>query len=90
MGPERVAAVTAEVQKLLEAGLIRECQYLEWILNMVLAKKPNETWRMCVDFTDQNKICRKGSYPLLKIDKLVDATPGHAPLSFTDAFSGYH
>ena len=26
-GLERVAAVTAEVQKLLEAGFIRECQY---------------------------------------------------------------
>jgi len=29
MGPERAVAVTAEVQKLLEAEFIRECQYPE-------------------------------------------------------------
>ena len=31
MGPERAAAATTEVQKLLEAGLIREYQYSEWV-----------------------------------------------------------
>jgi len=56
----------------------------------VLIKKPNGTWRMCVDFTDLNKAYLKGSYPLPKIDKLVDATTGHALLSFMDAFSRYH
>jgi len=90
MGPERAAAANAEVQKLLEAGFIRECHYPEWISNVVLVKKPNGTWRMCVDFTDLNKACPKDSYPLPKIDKLVDATAGHALLSFMDAFSGYH
>ena len=45
---------------------------------------------MCVDFTDLNKACPKDSYPLLKIDKLVDATAGKALPSFMDAFSGYH
>ena len=90
MGPERAATANAEVQKLLEGGFIRECQHPKWILNVVLMKKPNGTWRMCVDFADLNKACPKDSYPLLKIDKLVDATVGHALLSFIDAFSGYH
>ena len=48
-------AANVEVQKLLEAGFIRECQYLEWISNVVLVKKRNGTWRMCVDFIDLNK-----------------------------------
>ena len=90
MGPECAAAANTEVQKLLEAGFIRECQYPEWVSNVVLVKKPNGTWRMCVDFTDLNKACPKDSYPLPKIDKLVDATAEHALLSFMDAFSGYH
>jgi len=42
-----------------------------------------------VDFIDLNKACPKDSYPLPKMDKLVDATAGHALLSFMDAFSGY-
>ena len=43
MGLEREAAANAEVQKLLQARFIRECQYLEWISNVVLVKKPNGT-----------------------------------------------
>ena len=90
IGPERTPATTPEVQKLLEAGFIRECQYNEWISNVVLVKKPNGTWRMCIDFTDLNKACPKDSYPLPKIDKLVDAMAGHALLSFMDVFSVDH
>ena len=56
----------------------------------VLVKKPIGTWRMCIDFTDLNRACPKDSYPLPKIDKLVDSTAGHELLSFMDAFSGYH
>jgi len=56
----------------------------------VLVKKPNGTWRMCIDFTDLNRACPKDSYLLPKIDKLVDSTAGHELLSFIDAFSGYH
>ena len=90
MGPERAAAANAEVQKLLEAGFIRECHFPEWISNVVLVKKPNGIWRMYMDFTDLNKACSKDSYPLPKINKLVDATAGHTLLSFMDAFSRYH
>ena len=45
---------------------------------------------MCVDFTDLNKACPKDSYPLPRIDQLVDSTMGHKLLSFMDAFSGYN
>ena len=36
---------------------------------------------MCVDYTDLNKACPKDSFPLPKIDQLVDSTIGHALLS---------
>jgi hypothetical protein len=44
---------------------------------------------MCVDFTDLNKACLKDSFPLPRIDLLVDSTSGHELLTFMDAFSGY-
>ena len=53
-------------------------------------KKANGKWRMCVDFTDLNKACPKDSYPLPRIDQLVDTIMGHKLLSFMDAFSGYN
>jgi len=57
---------------------------------MVLVKKANGKWRMCVDFTDLNKACPKYSYPLPSIDALVDSASGCKMLSFLDAFSGYN
>ena len=45
---------------------------------------------MCVDFTDLNKVCPKDSFPLPRIDQLVDAKAGHELLSFMDAYSGYN
>lgn len=64
--------------------------YPEWLANVVLVKKSNGKWRMCVDFTDLNKACPKDNFPLPRIDLLVDSTAGHELLSFMDAFSGYN
>ena len=55
-----------------------------------IVKKPNVKWRMCVDFMDLNRVCPKDSYPLPRIDNLVDSTARHELLSFMDAFSGYN
>lgn len=57
---------------------------------MVLVEKPNDKWRICVDFTDLNKACPKGSFPLPKIDTIVDSTADHCRLNFVDAYSGYN
>ena len=55
-----------------------------------MVKKVNGKWRMCVDFTDLNKACPKDSYPLPRVDVLVNLTARHQLLSFMDAFSGYN
>ncbi|XP_016652485.1 PREDICTED: RNA-directed DNA polymerase homolog [Prunus mume] len=45
---------------------------------------------MCQEYTDLNKACPKDSFPLPRIDQLVDATAGHELLSFMDAYSRYN
>ena len=87
---ERQLVVREETQKLLSVGHIREIQYPEWLANVVLMKKANGKWRMCVDFTDLNKACPKDSYPLPSIDALVDSASGCNILSFLDAFLRYN
>ena len=57
---------------------------------MVMVKKANGKWRMCVDFTDLNKAYPKDSYPLPWIDTLVNSTARHQLVSFMDAFSSYN
>uniref|UniRef100_A0A2N9FYJ3 Retrotransposon gag domain-containing protein n=1 Tax=Fagus sylvatica TaxID=28930 RepID=A0A2N9FYJ3_FAGSY len=88
--PERNNAIMEEVDKLLAANFIREVYYPDWLANVVMVKKSTGKWRMCVDFTDLNKACPKDSFPLPRIDQLVDSTAGHKLLTFMDAFSGYN
>ena len=52
--PERQKAINEEVDKLFQAGEIRKVEYPEWLANVVLVKKANGKWRLCIDFTDVN------------------------------------
>ncbi|GAU30655.1 hypothetical protein TSUD_31270 [Trifolium subterraneum] len=90
VGDERRATITEEVAKLKEAGFIEEIKYPTWLANVVMVKKANGKWRMCVDFTDLNKACPKDLYPLPNIDRLIDGESGYKTLSFMDAYSGYN
>ena len=63
--------------KLKQAGAIKEVFYSEWLANTVMVKKKSGKWRVCVDFTDLNKVYRKNHFRMPQIDQLVDATVGH-------------
>nr|GFC97668.1 reverse transcriptase domain-containing protein [Tanacetum cinerariifolium] len=62
--PERVRAIQVEVQKMVDARIMREVYYHDWLSNPVMVKKHDESWRMCVDFTDLNRACPQDCYPL--------------------------
>ena len=83
-------AIAEEMDKLVKAGFIREAMYPDWLANVILVKKANEKWCMCIDFTDLTKTCPKDSYPLPRIDQLVYVTSGHKLLTFMDVFSSYN
>ena len=51
---EHVEVMKSEVQRLKEAGVIREIYFSEWLAKTVVVKKKNGKWRVCVDFTDLN------------------------------------
>ncbi|RVW75218.1 Transposon Ty3-I Gag-Pol polyprotein [Vitis vinifera] len=88
--PDRQKIIRDEVDKLLEAGFIREVEYPDWLTNVVVVPKKKGKWRVCVDYTNLNNAYPKDSFPLPRIDQIVDSTAGQGMLSFLDAFSGYH
>jgi hypothetical protein len=90
MSEEKVAAVKAEVQRLLDVGFIREVTYPQWLVNVVMVRKKNGKWRMCTNFTDLNKCYLKDAFPLTRIDKVVDSAAGWEMMTLLDYFSGYH
>ena len=87
---EHSDAIKEEVNKLKQAGAIKEVFYLNWLASTVVVKNKNRKWRVRVDFTDLNKTYPKDPFPMSRIDQLVDATIGHPQMSFMDAFQGYH
>ncbi|XP_052118863.1 uncharacterized protein LOC110272923 [Arachis duranensis] len=90
LGVEKRLASMTEAKKLIDAQFIREIRFTTWLANVVMVRKSNGKWRMCVDFTDLNKACPKDAYPLPCIDTLVDNSCGYGALSFMDAYSGYN
>ncbi|XP_072054813.1 uncharacterized protein [Arachis hypogaea] len=85
MSQKRAEEVARQTASLLEAAFIRELDYSTWLSNIVLVKKHNGRWRMCINYSDLNKACPKDCYPLPNIDALVDAAAGYRYLSFMDA-----
>ncbi|GJY75941.1 hypothetical protein Tco_0481057 [Tanacetum coccineum] len=66
--PERNKEIHEEVERLVEADIMKEVHYHSWLANPAMVKKHDNSWRMCVDFKELNKTCPKDGYPLPEID----------------------
>jgi hypothetical protein len=89
--PDKREAIKKELAKLLVAGFIKEVYHPEWLANPILVlKKNNNEWRMCVDYSDLNKHCPKDHITLPRIDQVINSTSSCVLLSFLDCYLGYH
>ncbi|GKE82409.1 hypothetical protein Tco_1552409 [Tanacetum coccineum] len=84
--PERNKAIQEEVEKLVDAGIMKEVHYHSWLSNPVMVKKHDGSWRMCVNFKDLNKACPQEGYPLPEIDWKVESLCGYPFKCFLDAY----
>lgn len=90
VGEEWRKTIREEIDKLLKSQFIRDIRYSTWLANVVMIKKANGKWQMCIDYIDVNKACLKDTYPLSNIDRLVDNASDFQLLSFLDAYSWYN
>jgi len=72
-----IPEIEKEVNKLIEAGFIREVKYPTWIANIVLVRKKNGQLHVCVDFWDLNDARSKDDFPLPVTELMIDSTTGH-------------
>ncbi|KAM0724690.1 Retrovirus-related Pol polyprotein from transposon 17.6 [Formica fusca] len=81
-----------EVDKVIEEmksqGVIEESQS-PWVSPVVLVRKKDGTIRFCVDFRKLNMVTIKDSYPLPRIDEILDQLAGNSWFSTLDLKSGY-
>ncbi|GJW09482.1 reverse transcriptase domain-containing protein [Tanacetum coccineum] len=82
--------IFSEENKQVITREVSEVKYPTWISNPVLVQKPDESWRMCINFKNLNSLCLKIYYPLPEIDSKIEAVMGYPLKCFLDAYKGYH
>nr|GEW74356.1 reverse transcriptase domain-containing protein [Tanacetum cinerariifolium] len=61
-----------------------------WGAPVLFVKKKDESFRMCIDYREFNKLIVKNRYPLPRIDDLFDQLQGLSVYSKINLRSGYH
>ena len=77
------------MEKHIKKGLVRESMSPCVVLTFLTPKKYN-TWRICTDSREINKITIKYWYPILRLNDMMDALDRAKYFSKIDLRSGYH
>ncbi|GKA81102.1 putative reverse transcriptase domain-containing protein, partial [Tanacetum coccineum] len=81
--------LSTQLQELSDKGFIRP-SFSPWRAPVLLVKKKDGSFWMCIDYRELNKLTVKNRYPLSRIDVLFDQLQGSNVYSKIDLRSGYH
>nr|GEX00585.1 hypothetical protein [Tanacetum cinerariifolium] len=89
LAPSEMKELSKQLQELFEKGFIRASSS-PWGALALLVKKKDGSFRMCIDYSELNKLTVKNRYPLPQIDDLFDQLQGSSVYSKIDLRLGYH
>uniref|UniRef100_A0A674CNJ5 Gypsy retrotransposon integrase-like protein 1 n=1 Tax=Salmo trutta TaxID=8032 RepID=A0A674CNJ5_SALTR len=84
----RQAAIRAETEKMLTAGVIEE-SHSEWSSPIVMVSKPDGSLRFCNDFRKVNEISKFDAYPMPRVDELLEKIGKARYITTLDLTKGY-
>ncbi|XP_064418480.1 uncharacterized protein LOC135358762 [Latimeria chalumnae] len=80
--------IKAEVEKMLEMGILEE-SHSEWNSPIILVPKPDGSIRFCNDYRRLNEISKFDSYPMPRVDDLIERLGRARCLTTLDLTKGY-
>nr|GEZ91810.1 putative reverse transcriptase domain-containing protein [Tanacetum cinerariifolium] len=89
LAPSEMKELADQLQELTDKGFIRPSSS-PWGAPVSFVKKKDESFRMCIDYGELNKLTVKNRYPLARIDDLFDQLQGSSVYSKIDLSSNYH
>nr|GEX77918.1 putative reverse transcriptase domain-containing protein [Tanacetum cinerariifolium] len=85
----KMQELSTQLQELSDKGFIRP-NSSPWGAPVLFVKKKDDSFWMCIDYRELNKLTVKNRYPLLRIDDLFEQLQGSRVYSKIDLRSGYH
>ena len=89
MDPTELKELKEQLKDLLDKGFIRP-SISSWGVSMLFVRNKDGSLKMCIDYTQLNKVTIKNKYPIPMIDDLFDQLQGVIHFSKIDLRSGYH
>ena len=83
-------ALSEEIQRLQNGGIIEPIEASKWVSPIVVARKPNGKIRMCVDLRDVNSKIVVETHPLPNINEMLMTLDESGIYTTLDLSSAYH
>jgi len=91
LSPDKMEFVKTEIATLKEHGIVEDAPSdSTWAAPIVVVKKAEGGWRLCIDFRKLNAVTDPDPFPIPRIDDLLDKVGKACFLTKLDMAKGYY